>query len=63
MDPTNQDPHDPVVLAWHNLEDAIRALTDTLEYEWEGEFLTEIKTLAHTFARYKVAQIRKARGQ
>jgi hypothetical protein len=40
------------------LDDAIRALTDTLDYEWDGEFRPEIERLNQAYMRYIVAERR-----
>lgn len=40
----------PVVVT-EELDEAIRALTTTLEYEWDGQFLAEIEALNAAYLR------------
>ena len=58
-----KEPSDPVVLAWEELDAAIRELTDTLEFEWDGEFRQEIEALNGAYFRYLVAKRKEAQAQ
>ena len=50
-----KEPSDPVVLAASQLDAAIYALTDTLEYEWDGEFRKEIERLNMAHNCFRIA--------
>lgn len=49
-----------LVVVTKELDEAIRALTATLEYEWDGEFLAEIQALNAAYLRAQVVARRQA---